>query len=148
MRPDCDELTQSRPIGRGEGRAGWRGQAITVIASNTKGNNAQAHHRRRLSPALAIPTAGIASVAVDANGVGYVGKGDVQSALGWNNGDFDKNVASLKFTAGAKVIAATRRAGSAAAASRAARPASSSPERTSRPRRCSAATASRSPAGT
>ena len=39
--------------------------------------------------ALAIPTAAIASVAVD-NGVGSVGKGDVQTALGWNNADFDK----------------------------------------------------------
>jgi hypothetical protein len=52
---------------------------------------------------LAIPTAAIASVAVD-NGVGTVGKGDVQSALGWNNHDFDKNVASLKFTAGTQVM--------------------------------------------
>ena len=36
--------------------------------------------------ALAVPTAAMASVAVDANGVGFVGKGDVQSALGWNDG--------------------------------------------------------------
>jgi len=49
--------------------------------------------------ALAIPAAGIASVTVD-NGVGYVGKGDVQSALKWNNADFDNKVAKLKFTAG------------------------------------------------
>ena len=55
--------------------------------------------------ALAIPTAAFASVAVD-NGVGFVGKGDVQTALGWNNAAFDKGVGSLKFTAGAeKVIA-------------------------------------------
>ena len=54
---------------------------------------------------LAIPTAAIASVAVD-NGVGFVGKGDVQTALGWNNAAFDKGAGSLKFTAGAeKVIA-------------------------------------------
>jgi hypothetical protein len=46
---------------------------------------------------LAIPTAAIASVAVD-NGVGTVGKGDVQSALGWSNHDFDKNAAGIKFT--------------------------------------------------
>ena len=40
------------------------------------------------------------------NGVGTVGKGDVQSALGWNNAAFDKGVGTLKFTAGAeKVIA-------------------------------------------
>ena len=48
--------------------------------------------------ALAIPAAGIASVAVE-NGVGYVGKGDVQTALGWNNAAFDKGAGSLKFTA-------------------------------------------------
>src|SRR5580765_3021391 len=55
--------------------------------------------------ALAIPTAALASVAVD-NGVGFVGKGDVQTALGWNNAAFDKGVDSLRFTAGAeKVIA-------------------------------------------
>ena len=54
---------------------------------------------------LAIPAAASANVAVD-NGVGYVGKGDVQTALKWNNGDFDKGVGSLKFTANAeKVIA-------------------------------------------
>jgi len=34
--------------------------------------------------ALAIPAAGIASVAVE-NGVGFVGKGDVQTALGYKN---------------------------------------------------------------
>jgi hypothetical protein len=49
--------------------------------------------------ALAVPTAAMASVAVD-NGVGFVGKGDVQYALKWNNSDFDKNVDNLKFTAG------------------------------------------------
>src|SRR5687767_8742538 len=32
--------------------------------------------------ALIVPTAAIASVAVDANGTGFVGKGDVQTALG------------------------------------------------------------------
>src|SRR5262245_50931943 len=50
--------------------------------------------------ALAIPAVAGANVAVDANGNGYVGKGDVQSALKWNNADFDTNVANLKFTAG------------------------------------------------
>jgi hypothetical protein len=35
--------------------------------------------------ALAVPTAALASVAVDANGVGFVGKGDVQTALGYHN---------------------------------------------------------------
>jgi hypothetical protein len=41
-----------------------------------------------------------ATVAVD-NGVGHVDKGDVQSALKWNNGDFDRNAGSIKFTADA-----------------------------------------------
>jgi hypothetical protein len=55
--------------------------------------------------ALAIPAAALANVAVD-NGVGFVGKGDVQTALGWNNAAFDKGVKSLKFTvSGEKVIA-------------------------------------------
>jgi hypothetical protein len=49
--------------------------------------------------ALAIPAAGIAGVSF-ADGVGHVDKGDVQSALKWNNGDFDKNVGSLVFSAG------------------------------------------------
>ena len=35
--------------------------------------------------ALAVPAAGLASVAVDANGVGFVGKGDVQTALNLKN---------------------------------------------------------------
>jgi hypothetical protein len=48
--------------------------------------------------ALAIPATAFASV--DANGIGYVGKGDVQAALKWNNGDFDNKVKDLKFTAG------------------------------------------------
>jgi hypothetical protein len=47
---------------------------------------------------LASAAVASASVAVD-NGVGFVGKGDVQTALKWNNADFDKNVGSLKFTA-------------------------------------------------
>ena len=59
--------------------------------------------------ALAVPTAALASVAVDANGVGYIGKGDVQSALKWNNGDFDKNVANLKFTAGTQSLSTQTR---------------------------------------
>jgi hypothetical protein len=55
--------------------------------------------------ALAIPSVASASVAVE-NGVGTVDKGDIQSALGWNNPAFDKGVGTLKFTASAeKVIA-------------------------------------------
>ena len=50
--------------------------------------------------ALAVPATAFASVSVDANGNGDVGKGDVQSALKWNNADFDNKVAKLKFTAG------------------------------------------------
>ena len=53
----------------------------------------------------AVAATASANVAVD-NGVGYVGKGDVQTALNWNNAAFDKGAGSLKFTAGAeKVIA-------------------------------------------
>ena len=54
---------------------------------------------------LATAAVASASVAVD-NGVGFVGKGDVQSALKWNNAAFDKGAPTLKFTTGAeKVIA-------------------------------------------
>src|SRR6476659_8789527 len=53
---------------------------------------------------LATAAVASASVAVDTNGVGHVDKGDVQSALKWNNGDFDKNVAKLTFTAGTQVM--------------------------------------------
>jgi hypothetical protein len=37
--------------------------------------------------ALAIPTAAMATVAVDGTGTGFVGKGDVQTALGYGNGN-------------------------------------------------------------
>ena len=51
-------------------------------------------------------TAAVASASVAVtDGVGYVGKGDVQSALGWNNAAFDNGVGSLKFTASAEKIA-------------------------------------------
>ena len=49
--------------------------------------------------ALAVPSVAGANVAVE-NGVGHVDKGDVQTALKWNNGDFDKNVGSLVFSSG------------------------------------------------
>src|SRR3954447_25984382 len=45
---------------------------------------------------LATAAVASASVAVD-NGVGFVGKGDVQTALKWNNADFDKG--AVAFTA-------------------------------------------------
>ena len=47
--------------------------------------------------ALAVPTAALATVSVN-DGVGHVDKGDVQSALKWNNGDFDKYAAGLTFS--------------------------------------------------
>ena len=49
--------------------------------------------------ALAIPTAAIASVSFD-GATGFVGKGDVQTALKWNNADFDKYAADLTFSSG------------------------------------------------
>ena len=52
---------------------------------------------------LAIPTAAIASVAVDTNGVGSVGKGDVQTALNLKNDaamqDLFQEKDGIKFTA-------------------------------------------------
>src|SRR4051812_22924188 len=42
-------------------------------------------------------TVASANVIVDANGVGHVDKGDVQTALKWNNADFDKG--AVAFTA-------------------------------------------------
>src|SRR4051794_30276938 len=47
--------------------------------------------------ALAVPSVASANVAVD-HGVGHVDKGDVQTALKWNNSDFDAK--SVAFTAG------------------------------------------------
>ena len=51
----------------------------------------------------AVAATASANVAVD-NGVGSVGKGDVQSALKWNNSDYDKGVSTLKFSAGTQVL--------------------------------------------
>jgi hypothetical protein len=45
---------------------------------------------------LAVPAAANANVGVE-GGVGHVDKGDVQTALKWNNADFDKGVDGLKF---------------------------------------------------
>ncbi|WP_059171716.1 hypothetical protein [Bacillus sp. FJAT-27445] len=40
-----------------------------------------------------------AAVTIDPQtGAGFVGKGDVQTAMGWNNADLQKNADSLKFT--------------------------------------------------
>jgi len=73
-----------------------------VIASqNTEGNQMRKLIIIAASlAALAIPTAAMASVAVE-NGVGFVGKGDVQTKLGYaNNNDFtDADARSATFTA-------------------------------------------------
>lgn len=42
-----------------------------------------------------------ADVVIDENGVGFVGKGDVQSLFGWNNDGLQKNAALVKFRYGA-----------------------------------------------
>ena len=47
--------------------------------------------------ALAIPTAAMAATYNDA-GVGSVAKGDVQTALGWNNAAFDANSSKVVFS--------------------------------------------------
>src|SRR5262245_5475316 len=44
-------------------------------------------------------TAASASVSVNpTSGVGFVGKGDVQSAFGWKNADLQANASAVKFT--------------------------------------------------
>ena len=51
--------------------------------------------------ALAIPTAAFASVSVDASGNGFVGKGDVQTALGYaNDAAFQADAAGVTFQYG------------------------------------------------
>ena len=89
-----------------------------------------------------------ANVAVD-NGVGYVGKGDVQTALNWNNGAFDKNAGSLKLTAAAEKVIADYKM-SCYGSTEVGQPTISSPVRPrSRPRQSTTpATASRSPVST
>jgi hypothetical protein len=48
---------------------------------------------------LAVTVAAYASVALDAStGVGFVGKGDVQLAFGWNNAALQKNASGITFT--------------------------------------------------
>jgi hypothetical protein len=56
--------------------------------------------------ALAIPTAAMASVAVDANGSGFVGKGDVQTALDLDNDAAMQDLfkkGEIKFTAASSI---------------------------------------------
>lgn len=48
--------------------------------------------------ALTIPAATAAVTVDSATGTGFVGKGDVQSALGYNNAELQRNAGSLAFT--------------------------------------------------
>jgi hypothetical protein len=47
---------------------------------------------------LAVPTAAIASVTIDAYGKGFVGKGDVQTAFGWNDAALQAKAGDVSFT--------------------------------------------------
>jgi hypothetical protein len=50
-----------------------------------------------LSALLAVSLNASAEVICDANGVGFVGKGDVQDLFGWNSNTLNANAASLQF---------------------------------------------------
>ena len=50
-----------------------------------------------LSALLATSLTATAAVTYDANGVGFVGKGDVQLLFGWNNATLQANASSLQF---------------------------------------------------
>jgi hypothetical protein len=50
-----------------------------------------------LAACVAAGAVAYAAVIVDDEGVGFVGKGDVQTALGWNNAQLQANAGSLKF---------------------------------------------------
>ena len=50
-----------------------------------------------LSALLAVSLNATAEVTYDANGVGFVGKGDVQDLFGWNSNTLNANAASLQF---------------------------------------------------
>jgi hypothetical protein len=61
-------------------------------------------HVKRIAPAivaiaaLAVPAAASASVTVDpVTGIGFVGKGEVQTAFGWNNDVLQKNAFNVTF---------------------------------------------------
>jgi hypothetical protein len=58
-----------------------------------------------LSALIAVSLNAAADVTYDANGVGFVGKGDIKNVFGWSNDTLDANAASLQFqlltTAGA-----------------------------------------------
>ena len=46
---------------------------------------------------LVTASASMASVSVDENGVGFVGKGDVQAIFDWNNSELQQNAGNLTF---------------------------------------------------
>jgi len=53
-----------------------------------------------LAGAIAMTTTVLASVTFNAqSGTGFVGKGDVQSAFGWNNAQAQQNIPSISFAA-------------------------------------------------
>jgi hypothetical protein len=47
---------------------------------------------------LAFASSANAAVAIDGTGTGFIGKGDVQTALGYNNAQLQAKADSLKFT--------------------------------------------------
>jgi hypothetical protein len=48
--------------------------------------------------ALTIGGGAGATVTVNSDGTGFIGKGDVQAAFGWNNAQFQRNAAAVTFT--------------------------------------------------
>lgn len=49
--------------------------------------------------AVAVATAAFAAVTLNANGTGFVGKGDVQLVTGWNNQQLQAHAPTVKFAA-------------------------------------------------
>jgi hypothetical protein len=60
---------------------------------------------------LALSATSMASVSIDNDGVGFVGKGDVQQVFDWNNAQLQDNAASLQFRFGASNTASWTCAG-------------------------------------
>jgi hypothetical protein len=50
-----------------------------------------------LAACTAVAVAGFASIVIDEDGIGFVGKGDVQDAFGWNNHMLQANAAAVEF---------------------------------------------------
>lgn len=46
-----------------------------------------------------------ADVTIDENGIGFVGKGDVQSVFDWNNAQLQENAADIQFRLGSGIAA-------------------------------------------